>query len=125
MDELALEYLKKRKPENKILNVREENIVLRWTEPNYELDGLIYDESENTFYVIVKDNFSDDDEKRIKVEEYLVHFRNFIMGEKPSCHDCRRKIRKWSEFFDPVSGIIIRSDEKKVYTKIFVLNRIE
>ena len=130
LDTLALEYLKKRKPENKILNIREENIVLIWTEPNYELDGLIYDQTENTFYVIVRENFSDDDIKRLKIEATLEEFRKFITYDKPickkgsgrgSCLTCRRKIRMWLEFFDPECGCIIRENDKND-TKLFVLN---
>lgn len=132
-DTLALEYLKKMKPGNKILNIREENIVLRWTEPNYGLDGLIYDQTENTFYVIVQENFLDDDIKRLKIEATLEEFRKFITDDKPickkgygreSCLTCRSKIRRWIEFFDPDSGCIIRENDTKKDTKIFVLRSL-
>lgn len=126
---LAMEFLKKLKPNSHILNIREENVILTWINPNYTLDELFYDQTENSLYVLSKENFSRSDEKTMKVETTLELFRDFVNQEKPlcrqgsgaqTCSECRRKIRRWSEFFDEEYGIIVRNNNCQERTRIFV-----
>jgi hypothetical protein len=126
---LAMEFLKELKPNSHILNIREGYIGLTWINPSYTLDGLFYDQTENSFYILSKENFSGSYEKTLKVETTSYLFRDFVNQEKPlckqgsgtqTCSECRKKIRRWSEFFDEECGIIIRNNNCQKIIRIFV-----
>jgi hypothetical protein len=125
----AMKFLKKMNPNNEILSIRDGCVGLTWVDPFYKLDGLIFDQTENSFYIITNEIFSDSYERQMKLEVTIELFEKFIQQDKPKCNlgssgncsKCRKKIRRWLEFFDEESGIIIRKNNK---TKILVLNPV-
>ena len=51
--DIALKYLFEKTPDNVYNNIFGDNEISKsWKDPNFELDGLIYDEIANVFYMI-------------------------------------------------------------------------
>ena len=51
--DVALKYLREKTPYNIYRNIFGDNEISKsWKDPNFELDGLIYDETPNIFYMI-------------------------------------------------------------------------
>lgn len=100
---LALEYLRKTNTKNKYKNVFQDEVYESWTLiPDLVINGLIYDETENIFYIVESN----------KKEESLEKFSQFIRMEKPkSSLNNGKDGRIWNFFFDEESGIVIGNKE--------------
>ena len=106
---IALEHLKENKPSNIIINVfQDHSISKRWTSPDFEIDGLIYDQTDSIFYIVESKSHLTEDgmSKALTTLEKFCQFTNEPM---PSTAD-RVKLRRWKMFFDADSGIIVNKE---------------
>lgn len=102
---LALEYLRKTNPNNKYTSVFQDEVYNKWIHPpDLVIYGLIYDETENIFYIVESN----------KTEETLEKFSQFIRMDKPPIRHC--ELRRWSFFFDKECGIVSGNKERTTAT---------
>ena len=76
---IALEHLIEFKPRNIIVNVfQDRSISMKWTSPDFEIDGLIYDQSDRIFYVVESESHLTEDgtSKTVKTFEFFSRFTN-------------------------------------------------
>ena len=98
---LALNYLTKRNPKNKYCNVFEDGqISSQWKNPDFQLDGLIYDETDHIFY-IVEAKFYLTESQLSKTVTTLDNFCHFVAMERPNANsdENRKASRRWDMFF--------------------------
>ena len=93
-----MKYLRERHPENIYVNVFEEyGIGKVWRDPDFELDGLIYDQTANIFYM-VKAKYHLTQQQLSKTEETLRKFCEFVHMDQPDKSDRKSRYR-WNAFF--------------------------
>jgi hypothetical protein len=102
---IALEHLKENKPGNVIINVfQDRSISKKWTSPDFEIDGLIYDETDRIFYIVESKSHLTEDgmSKTVTTVEKFRQFTNEPMPSKSN----RVKLRRWKDFFDKECGVV-------------------
>lgn len=105
---IAFEYLRNQNQDNDYVNVFDTNeITKKWPPPNvFELDGLIYDQSDNILYMVEskfhlrEGELTKACETRRKFELFLES--NFLdVGDRKDAFN-----RRWSHFFNKEYGLI-------------------
>ena len=102
--DVALKYLREKTPYNIYRNIFGDNEISKsWKDPNFELDGLIYDETPNIFYMIGA-KFYLTESQLAKTEATLSKLCQFLQINKPHPSD-RKSARRLNLFFGE-SGIV-------------------
>jgi len=115
---IALEHLIEKKPRNIIINIfQDRSISKKWTSPDFEIDGLIYDQTDRIFYIVESKSHLTEDGISKAVTTFE-KFRRFINEPMPSTTD-RVKLRRWKEFFDADSGIVVNK-EGEIMVSVFL-----
>lgn len=117
-NEYELNYLCEKNPDNKYISVFYEYSVTRfWKYPSvFDLDGLIYDETENIFYIV--EFYHTHTEERIEeAKEKVDKFRQFLQMKEPLRSE-RKTWLRWDAFFGEL-GVLAFANRTK--TKIYIL----
>lgn len=120
--DIAFEFLKQGAQNHQLMNIFKENtsIERKWTYlPNYDfdLDGLIYDETNNILYM-VESKIHLSVEELSKAETTWHKFRLFLQSEKPKIglreSNTRIFCRQWDNFFSDEYGIVQNRQKTRI-----------
>ena len=113
--DIALKYLRKKTPGNTFINIFDDNEITKsWTDPNFELDGLIYDETANIFYMI-EAKFYLTESQLAKTEATLGNFCHFLQMNKPQSSN-KKSARRWNSFFGELGYVKPHNAAKSTVT---------
>ena len=92
-----------------------------WKNPDFELDGLIYDETDNIFYM-VEDKFYLTESQLSKTEVTLGKFRNFVAMERPKADtdETRKASRRWDMFFGDAGVVKAHLEQQPLTVSVFL-----
>lgn len=95
---IALKYLWEKNQDNVYVDMLEySHLIPKWTDPDFELDGLIYDKTANIFYIVeTKVNLTE--AQVTKTEVTSKRFYDFVMNE-PTKTTSKIVARRWEYFF--------------------------
>ena len=116
---LALEYLRNNFPTNQYTNVfKDGSISNKWKDPDFELDGLIYDETANSFYM-VESKYHLTHKQLSSTKNASRHFRDFVGSIRPDLRTARIAARRWDSFFGE-SGVVDLSVKDNTTVHVFL-----
>jgi hypothetical protein len=117
---IALEHLRTVHPNNNFINVFEDcEISKKWSSPDFELDGLIYDEIDHIFYMIESKYFLTTDALG-KTATTFANFVNFTRMKKPELQDRSKLATRWVRFFEGERSITRGRDGNEATVKVFL-----
>jgi hypothetical protein len=102
LTEKVWKYLHTKNPTNKYYNVYNGN------KPPFEIDGIIYNQTENLFYII-EPIYQINEESFLLIEEKYKLFTEFIKSVKPINPIM---LKHWNTLFDLKFGIYHKKKEK-------------
>ena len=113
--DIALKYLREKTPGNTFINIFDDNEITKsWTDPDFELDGLIYDETANIFYMI-EAKFYLTESQLAKTEATFSNFCHFLQMSKPQSTN-KKSARRWNSFFGELGYVKPHNAAKSAVT---------
>ena len=115
---IAMKHLRRRFPENEFSNIfREECVSNKWKKPeDFELDGLIYDKTDNILYMI-EAKYCLTDDQLSSAKRTLRLFSNFLQTPRPS--EDRAAGRQWDVYFGS-DGIVGTEKQSTLEVQAFL-----